>query len=163
MLVFAAESVKIQFIGCIMPMLTKKAKWAWIWSHGDPRGRGFLRQVHSWLLAQAWTAQDWQHQSWSAKLHTRQINLHRKMFCFGLMQIPNLYLTPFLLWVYFCSWRKFKMQVLTLMVINGLKHDVKFVNLRTKHHYWNITSVNKSFICWLPRRIKRSSNSSFKL
>ena len=99
----------------------------------------------------------------ASELHTRQINLHRKMFCFGLMQIPNLYLTPFLLWVYFCSWRKFKMQVLTLMVINGLKHDVKFVNLRTKHHYWNITSVNKSFICWLPRRIKRSSNSSFKL
>ena len=39
--------------------------------------------------------------------------------------------------------RKFIMQVLTLMVINCSKHDVKIVNPRTKHHHWNIRTVNK--------------------
>ena len=90
---------------------------------------------------------------WPGKLHTRQINLHEKCFIPARANSKFVVFDSFLVTGLFLLVKRiFKMQVLTLMVINGLKHDVKFVNPRTKHHYWNIRSVNKLFLhkfsCW---------------
>ena len=84
---------------------------------------------------------------WPGKLHTRQINLHEKCFIPARANSKFVVFDSFLVTGLFLLVKRiFKMQVLTLMVINGLKHDVKFVNPRTKHHYWNIRSVNKLFL-----------------
>ena len=146
MLVFTPNSVKkyILWDAKCNAAKTEKAKWAQIWSLHDPTAETFCIKPR---LDRQGSFVPWEltaSKPWPGKLHTRQINLHEKCFISARANSEFVFDYLLVMGLFLLVKRKFKMQVLTLMVINGLKHDVRFVNPRTKHHYWTIRSVNKN-------------------
>ena len=129
---------KIHFMGCVIPAKTEKANWAQIWSRHD--GTFCIKPSEFCSLridgVQALTQQT----PYEANKFTRKMfysSACKFQICIWLL---SCYMGLFLL-----VKRKFIMQVLTLMVINCSKHDVRIVNPRTKHHYWNLRTVSTRF------------------